>query len=179
MLHLFRSSQTDWIRNVGCSFTCNLPLQYQIFWWPKHFDLLFLWTHIIIRIWTARCIINCINYDLNFLKLLDGQTPPFAVTAVRMSKLDFETTLHLGDMAKSLAKAQLVQSKYANMPDVCVEKRMVRQGPRRWNSWRWREAKKSMDRICVASPYLMMIDHCLIAKWKHHQHIIWCSLFDL
>lgn len=32
---------------------------------------------------------------------------------------------------------------------------------------------------CVASPYLMMIDHCLIAKWKHHQHIIWCSLFDL
>ena len=106
------------------------------------------------HIWTARCIINCINYDLNFLKPLDGQTPPFAVTAVRMSKLDFETTLHLGDMAKSLAKAQLVQSKYANMNDFCVFQIewCFRQGPRRWNSWRWREAKKSMDRILCSLP---------------------------
>ena len=158
--------------------TCQL--QYQIFWWPKHFDLLFLWTHIIIRIWTARCIINCINYDLNFLKPLDGQTPAVCSDCRQDVEVGFRDHVAFGWHGQISGKGTTCPVQICQYAWCCVLK----------NVWSGRaqgvgihgddgRPRSPWSRICVASPYLMMIDYCLIAKWKHHQHIIWCSLFDL
>ena len=146
---LFHSSQKDWIRNVGCSFTWHI-----------------------------------VQSTLTSIPSMD-KTTPIGTTSLRMSKLDFESTLHLGDMAKSLAKAQLIHSKW---PAWCLfSKRIGVSGRAKGVGIHGDDGRPSPClESCVASPYLIIDDcwlrsetninilydvHCLICNMSYNFHI--------
>lgn len=179
MLHLFQSSQTDWIRNVGCSFTCNLPLQYQIFWWSKHFDLLFLWTHIII--YEQQDVSSIVS------TMIWISSSPWMDKPRRLQWLP-------SGCRSWISRPRCI---WVTWPNLWQRHNLSSPNMPTWMIFVFFKSNGVSGRAqgvgihgddgrprspwiesCVASPYLMISDYCLIAKWNHHQHIIWCSLFD-